>query len=337
MRDACPASPSGRSPPTEELVMAEVEEAAEVDRSGAAAVPISVAARRVGLSVDTLRIWQRRYGLGPSRTSAGGHRRYEEDDLRRLRAAVHLLRSGVPAGEAARTVLAATAGLPGAEILDAGAQPAADFGSSAQQLAATAFDLDGPGVRRLLEAELAAHGVVATWEGLLRPLLAAIGEQWRRVPYTVAVEHLVSHVATAALAGHAETTAERAPAGARPVVLACVPHEEHELPLTALAAALGEQGVPATVLGARTPAAAGHTAAAWTAARAELTADAPPSPVTVVLLALVTQHADPALLRDLPPSVRMIAAGPGWQACDAPLMVPRTDGLAETLRLVLES
>ena len=101
-------------------------------------------------------------------------------------------------------------------------------------------------------------------------------------------------------------------------MLACVPHEEHELPLMALAAALGEQGVPATVLGARTPAAAGHTAAAWTAARAELTAGAPPSPVTVVLLALVTQHADPALLRDLPPSVRMIAAGPGWEACDVP-------------------
>lgn len=318
--------------------MAGVEEAAEVGRSVDAAVPISVAARRVGLSVDTLRIWERRYGLGPSRASAGGHRRYEESDLRRLRAAVHLLRSGVPAGEAARTVLAATSHVPGAaEIPEASLRLPPGVRPSARQLAAAAFDLDGPGVRRLLGAELAAHGAVEVWEGMLRPLLAAIGEQWERVPYIVAVEHLVSHVATATLAGRAAHLAEHTRTGTRPVVLACAPNEEHELPLTALAAALGEQGVPATVLGARTPPGAAHTAAMWTAARAELTASEPPPATTVVLLAVLAEHADPALLRGVPPSIRLIAAGPGWRAPDVPRTVPRTHGLTDTLRLVLGS
>ena len=316
--------------------MTEVEVDSEVDARRAAAVPIGVAARRVGLSVDTLRVWERRYGLGPSRTSPGGHRRYEEGDLRRLRAAAHLLRTGVPASEAARAVLAAAPGRPRAHGPDPGLRLSADLCSDAHQLAAAALDLDGPGVRRLLGAALAAHGVVETWDGMLRPLLAAVGEQWERIPYTIAVEHLVSHIATAALAERADVPRDPTGAGARPVVLACVPHEEHELPLTALAAALGEQGVPATVLGARTPAGAARAAAGWAAVRAELTASARPPTTTVVLLALLHEHADPALLHDLAPSVRLIAAGPGWQASHIPPTVPRTDGLADALRLVLE-
>jgi DNA-binding transcriptional MerR regulator len=313
--------------------MTEVEVDSELDARRATAVPIGVAARRVGLSVDTLRVWERRYGLGPSRTSPGGHRRYEEGDLRRLRAAAHLLRTGVPASEAVRAVLAAAPGRPRAHVPDTGLRLPADVCSGAHQLAAAAIDLDGPGVRRLLCAALAAHGVIETWDGMLRPLLAAVGEQWERIPYTIAVEHLVSHIATAALTERADV---RGGLETRPVVLACVPHEEHELPLTALAAALGEKGVPATVLGARTPAGAARAAAGWAAVRAELTAGARPPATTVVLLALLHEHADPALLHDLAPSVRLIAAGPGWRASHIPPTVPRTDGLADAVRLVLE-
>jgi MerR family transcriptional regulator, light-induced transcriptional regulator len=292
------------------------DDGTDVDPSCAAAVPISVAARRVGLSVDTLRIWERRYGLGPSRTSPGGHRRYGEGDLRRLRAAVHLLRSGVSAGEAVRTVLAATPVLLGAvDAVDVVLRLPAGVRPGVHQLGAAALDLDGPGVRRVLGAELAAHGVVETWEGMLRPLLAAIGEQWERVPYTIAVEHLVSHIATAALAVPAGIPAERT----RPVMLACVPHEEHELPLIALAAALHERGVAATVHGALAPASV-----------------LPPETV-VVLLAILADHAEPALLHDLPDSVRPIAAGPGWHGPDIPGAVPRTDSLTSALRLVLDS
>ena len=290
----------------------------DVDAGCAAAVPISVAARRVGLSVDTLRVWERRYGLGPSRTSPGGHRRYGDGDLRRLRAAVHLLRSGVPAGEAARTVLAAT--LPGAvDAVDVVLRLPAGVRPGVHQLGAAALDLDGPGVRRVLGAELAAHGVVETWEGMLRPLLAAIGEQWERVPYTIAVEHLVSHIATAALAVPTGPPAEQGRGRTRPVVLSCVPHEEHELPLVALAAALRERGVPVTLLGTRAP------------------ASAPPPETVVVLLAVLADHAEPALLHDLPDSVRPIAAGPGWHGPDVPRAVPRTDSLTGALRLVLDS
>lgn len=62
-------------------------------------VPISVVAERTGLSQATLRAWQHRYGLGPSRTSAGGHRRYGPTDIERLERVRDLEIEGVPAGE----------------------------------------------------------------------------------------------------------------------------------------------------------------------------------------------------------------------------------------------
>jgi hypothetical protein len=49
-----------------------------------AALSISAAARRTGITVATLRVWQTRYGLGPRLTTPGGHRRYTAGDIQRL-------------------------------------------------------------------------------------------------------------------------------------------------------------------------------------------------------------------------------------------------------------
>ena len=66
---------------------------------------IAEAGRDLGLAPDTLRKWQHRYGLGPSRSSSGGHRRYVHADLLRLRRVRDLIARGVATAEAARQVL----------------------------------------------------------------------------------------------------------------------------------------------------------------------------------------------------------------------------------------
>src|SRR5690348_7457435 len=43
--------------------------------------PVAHVAARVGVSISTLRSWERRYGLGPSGRTEGGHRRYTTDDI----------------------------------------------------------------------------------------------------------------------------------------------------------------------------------------------------------------------------------------------------------------
>lgn len=55
---------------------------------------IAVAAELVGLGEQTLRLYERKGLLEPSRTS-GGTRRYSEDDLSILRRVVELLDAGV--------------------------------------------------------------------------------------------------------------------------------------------------------------------------------------------------------------------------------------------------
>ena len=191
----------------------------------------------------------------------------------------------------------------------------------AHLLAAAALDLDGPSCRSLVRDHLATHAVPRTWDDVLRPVLTAVGERWADLPHGVAVEHVLSHVAAAALGATAATR----PPGPPTVLLACVPVEEHDLPLVALGAALAERGVAATLLGAATP-----TDALAGAVRRSC-------PMVVMVLALLPELADPGVLTALPPVHRLVAAGPGWDGVDLPEGIERAGDLPGALRIVEEA
>jgi hypothetical protein len=65
-------------------------------------LPVAAVAGRLGVAPATLRTWDRRYGLGPTRHSAGEHRRYSPADVARLDLLHRLVLAGVPPAEAAR-------------------------------------------------------------------------------------------------------------------------------------------------------------------------------------------------------------------------------------------
>lgn len=69
-----------------------------------ATMPIGEVARQTGMTVPTLRAWERRYGLLVPVRTAGGHRRYSEEDVRRVLAVIELVRRGWGVGAAARQV-----------------------------------------------------------------------------------------------------------------------------------------------------------------------------------------------------------------------------------------
>ena len=174
----------------------------------------------------------------------------------------------------------------------------------------------------LLRDHLAAHPVERTWEDVLRPVLRTVGDRWSELPHGVAVEHLLSHVAAAALGATVPTAAPGPPA----VLLACVPVEEHDLPLVALAAALGQRGIATTLLGAATP------------TDALVRAVQRGRPAVVMLLALLPELADPGVLTALPPTDRVVAAGPGWAGQRTARRRPeRVDDLPGALQLVKEA
>jgi MerR family transcriptional regulator, light-induced transcriptional regulator len=283
-------------------------------------LPISEVARLTGLPPTTLRAWQRRYGLTASEVSRGGHRRYSAADVDRLRAMAALVGEGMPTAEAAQVVLApAEHGL----VLPPSADPAA------HHLASAALELDGPACRRLLRRHVEHHPVEQTWCDVVQPVLAAVGERWARMSHGIAVEHLLAHVAAGVL-GEATPALDEASVAARPldgasVVLACVPGEQHDLPLTVLAAVLGHHRVPVTLLGAATPVA---TLAGAVERR---------RPGVVLVLALLPELADPAVFAPLPGTVVPIAGGPGWIDQELPRGVLRVDDLTGAVQLIVEN
>lgn len=88
---------------------------------------------------------------------------------------------------------------------------------------------------------IADHGVVWTWERLIRPVWTELGGGSDDTDVPVAVERLFSRAVSQVLIA-ARRPRDRAPAR---VLLACADEEHHTLPLDALAAALAVPGLPA--------------------------------------------------------------------------------------------
>src|SRR4051812_22102554 len=227
----------------------------------------SAVAARLGVAVETLRTWDRRYGLGPGMRGPGGRRRYGEQDLARLLVMRRLVTSGMPTSEAARRAAGGGGGVPPVGVDETlhsarrsrsggGRVLAIPRGSTLQHglaRAATALDVDE--VERLLEQVIDDIGVARAWEELLRPVLVAVGERWARTGEGVEVEHLLSQAAMDVFRRFAGRVSGdgQGPDASRPILLASVDGDAHVLPLCVLAALLTESGMRVRLLGASTP------------------------------------------------------------------------------------
>jgi DNA-binding transcriptional MerR regulator len=297
-------------------------------------------ARRLGVSPTTLRSWDRRYGLGPAVRSDGRHRRWTPQDVAMLEEMCRLTSAGVAPAEAAK---AATGGLdpapPEAESRSdgddpgsrtSGALPLGDARQERKGLARAAVRLDAPSVEDQLTSLVTRHGVVVGWEDVMVPTLHAVGRKWESAgDRYVEVEHLLSWHISRVLHRASGPAATGAPAtGAGPVVLACVPGEQHSLPLEALHAALVEQGLPTRMFGAAVP------PEALTAAVRRL------GPVAVVLWSQTRSTADRPLARHIAATTWgvkgarghpvVLLGGPGWAGRAEPGML-RPPGLRDAL------
>ncbi|MDG4803799.1 MerR family transcriptional regulator [Micromonospora sp. WMMD980] len=299
------------------------------------ALSAGAVARRLGVAVTTLRTWHQRYGLGPSEHVPGHHRRYTPVDLARLEIMRRLTAEGIAPAEAARWARQAPAVLPPDRLgLKAGAHSVRDGGGTtipvgragpvARGLARAAMRLDSVTIGRTIADALASDGVVATWEGLLRPVLAGIGERHAATTGLIEVEHLMSRCVSEAFASVARA---RPSVGPPRILLSCADEEQHSLPLEALAAALAEAGVSYRMLGARVPVPALVEAVNRT------------GPAAVVLWSHTRATADPhqlaALLAVPRRPLLALAAGPGWRADSLPAGVVRPVDLAEALSLAV--
>ncbi|MER7660861.1 MerR family transcriptional regulator [Streptomyces sp. NPDC096193] len=231
-------------------------------------------ARRLGVAPTTLRSWDRRYGIGPAGRDGGKHRRWTDEDIAMLERMCALTGTGLPPAEAASVALAAaSSGAVGAGASGAaeetgprppvhkdpgrrrGARTGLQLGDVRQEcrgLARAALRLDAQAVDTLLAAVIAEHGLVTAWEEVIVPTLRAVGRKWERSgEQYVEVEHLLSWHVSSALRRSAGPASGKEPCA--PALLACVPGENHTLPLEALAAALAERNLPVRMYGPALP------------------------------------------------------------------------------------
>jgi MerR family transcriptional regulator, light-induced transcriptional regulator len=212
-----------------------------------AGVRIGELSRRVGVSPEVLRAWERRYGvLRPGRSRAG-QRLYSAADEQRVRRVLAHMERGFSPAVAARLADAPVAG----PHEPAPAAPAADLSAHAAELRRALDRLDAEAAQRALDRLLAGLTLDTVLRDVVLPFLADLGERWERDEVTVGQEHF----ATAVLTGRLHGLARGWDAGVGPrAVLACPSGERHDVGLLCFALALRERGWRVCFLGADTPA-----------------------------------------------------------------------------------
>ncbi|MEO7751911.1 MAG: MerR family transcriptional regulator [Terracoccus sp.] len=276
-------------------------------------------AARLGVAPSTVRMWGTRYGLTASSRSAGGHRRFTEDDLDLLERFHRAVIAGETPLRAAAHLTGGTppppsSGGPGGNVL---AVPGA--GRRARGLARAVARLDEMAVEDGVLSALEAMQGVAVWDEVVTPLLIAAGEQWQRTGAGIEVEHLLTQAVSMAFIRYSAELPD--PPRNKAIILAGGPHEEHVLPLHAVRACLGERGVPSRLLGPRTPISALATVAQRTRA---------PGVLIWMSMKDVVAEDDLELLMASHRTLRLFLAGPGWLDIDSSHGV-RTHNLAHAV------
>lgn len=259
--------------------------------------PVQAAARLTGLSTDTLRAWERRYGaVVPRRVGRG--RGYTRQDIARLQ----LLRTAVQRGHSIGQIAQLADGAL-ADLIGAAAAPHAPRALNAlvEPLVDAVRAYDAPRVERefgRLAATLSPPDLVLS---AVVPVLRIIGDAWQHGTVRPGQEHLLSSVIRHVLGGLLRVLA--AGAGTPRVLIATPSGERHELGALSAAVLAVSAGVGVVYLGADLPADEVAEAAAQTG-------------VSVAVLAITAMPAAEArhyvqdLRRRLPRTIPLWVGGP---------------------------
>lgn len=207
-------------------------------------ISIGSLARRTGVPVDTLRAWERRYGvLRPERTE-GGQRRYGDRDVER----VLWLAARVAEGQRISDAVAALNALEREDDqAEAEGGPTAALSS---RLSAAARQGDSARVELELDRTFAALPLVQAMELVIFPALADLGRRWAEGEKVVVAEHILSAATERRLA--ARLSAARRPRG--PIgIVACPSGERHAVGALCLSVLMAQDGWRVSFLGADTP------------------------------------------------------------------------------------
>ncbi len=211
---------------------------------------IKAVVQRTGVPADTMRAWERRYGVPRPRRTGTGRRLYSERDIEAIRWLRDRTAAGVTISQAIEQ-LRSIGDEPLVVTVPERDPGPRHFGALTQELLDALLAFDRQTADGVIEEAFTLYSVEDVCLRLLSPVLVEIGERWQRREATVAQEHFASHVIQRRLTGllHAYN-----PTVARGlIVAACAPDELHELGLQILAVFLVRRGWRVVYLGANVP------------------------------------------------------------------------------------
>ena len=203
-------------------------------------------AEATGISPDTIRVWERRYGWPKPVRLPSGHRRYTSEQVRWLRRVSEALAHGHRPGQ--------VLGLKKLDFddlikkLGPGPQPGSGIGDN---LLEAVRDFREQELRQLMLQrwqELGPHEFVSSFLG---PLLAHVGRAWSDGHLQIRHEHFLTQVVADVLR-HVRATLDHTP-DTPVMLLTTLPGERHELGMQLVAIACAAHDVHPRLLGTEMP------------------------------------------------------------------------------------
>ena len=210
---------------------------------------IKAVAHATGLTVETLRAWERRYGVIQPQRDATGRRVYDASDVARLRRLREATERGHPIGR--------IAGLSDGELTALlndvpERQNRAAANAFVRRMVDAAADFEPIDCEQALTLAISLLPPTQLVDDVLAPVLREVGERWHSGEFSIAQERLVSTCIRrqVALMLDSYDRLARGPA----IVFATLPGERHELGLLMSALIAASRGLRCHYLGPDLPA-----------------------------------------------------------------------------------
>ena len=223
-----------------------------MDQPIKAPIHLSIAAveRDTGLSKDTLRVWERRYGFPNPERDHFGERIYSIDQVDRLRAIRRLMDTGYRPGKIIGLSLEDLQAL--AESVSQPAPIASeDQAADLDRFMIVLKSHEIEDLRRQLSQRVLRLGLARFVTELVAPLTEKVGDTWARGQLEIYEEHLFTESMQVVLRNAISTIPQP---GNRPrVLLTTFPSEPHGMGLLMVEALLALEGCRCFSLGVQTP------------------------------------------------------------------------------------
>jgi DNA-binding transcriptional MerR regulator len=221
---------------------------------------LSLVLQETGLKADTLRAWEKRYGLPNPARSKGGHRLYSDYDLQLINWLVQKQNEGMRISQAvAYWQELSSAGVDPLETLQESSPPITpylteeppDLADVRAEWLKQSLKFNEQISLEILDQAFNLYPPEVVSMELILPVLSEVGESWQRGEISVQQEHFVSEIAVRKL--QSLIAAAPNPVRKQQILIGAPAGEYHVISLLIMSLLIKNRGWPVIYLGSNVP------------------------------------------------------------------------------------